>query len=257
MTAGRWDPDPIESLVIAMADQIRPGETWGVGMSTHLPLVALSLGRAIRGFDFKIYLPDEGVYLVRRGGGGTSPEGLLDGVRPYPVPVTEVFNEDLGPRYGEFFRPAQLDADGRLNIARVRGRLVVGYAGIAEAMARYDRVFAYTARHDRRFFVGAVDVITADMMARADGTRRRSATVLTNLGVFDLEPEHQHLRVRYLYPSASLAQVRDATGIEVACDGAAPRQDPRPDRLRLLREHVDPGRARDREAARGAARGIR
>jgi hypothetical protein len=256
MTDGRWDPDPIESLVIAMADQIRPGETWGVGMSTHLPLVALSLGRAVRGFDFKIYLPEQGVYLVRRGA-GPAPEGLLDGVRPYPAPVTEVFNEDLGPRYGEFFRPAQLDAGGRLNIARVRGRLVVGYAGIAEAMARYDLVFAYTARHDRRFFVREVDVVTADMMARADGSRRHSATVLTNLGVFDLEPEHQHLRVRYLFPSTSLAHVREATGITVACDEAVPRQDPRPDLLCRLREQVDPGRARDREAARGPARGIR
>jgi glutaconate CoA-transferase subunit B len=253
MTTGPWNPDPIESLVIAMAEQVRPGETWGVGMSTHLPLVALSLSRAVRGFDFKIYLPEQGVYLVRRTGRDTSP-GLLDGVQPYPAPVTQVFNEDLGLRYGEFFRPAQLDADGRLNIARVLGRLVVGYAGIAEAMARYDRVFAYTTRHDRRFFVSEVDVVAADMMARADGSRRRSATVLTNLGVFDLEPEHRHLRVRYLYPSTSLTQVRDATGFEVACDEPPPRQDPRPGLLARLREQVDPGRARDQEAARGPAR---
>ena len=41
-----------------MAGQIRPGDTWGVGMSTQLPLVALSLCRAVRGFEFKIYLPE-------------------------------------------------------------------------------------------------------------------------------------------------------------------------------------------------------
>jgi glutaconate CoA-transferase, subunit B len=253
MTGHSWNPDPVESLVLAMAGQIRAGDTWGVGMSTHLPLIALSLGRAVRGADFKIYLPEQGVYLVRRTGAARSP-GLLDQARPYPVPVTQVFNEDLGSRYGEFFRPAQLDGDGRLNIARMGGRLVVGYAGIAEAIPRYDRVFAYTARHDRRFFVRQVDVVSADMMARADGTRRRSATVLTNLGVFDLEPEHRHLRVRYLFPSSSLAQVREATGIEVACDDPVPRQEPQPELLYRLREQVDPDRARDREAARRPAR---
>jgi hypothetical protein len=95
------------------------------------------------------------------------------------------------------------------------------------------------------------------MMARADGTRRAAATILTDLGVFDLEPAGRQLRVRYLYPSASLARVREATGFAVTCGEPVPRQDPRPDLLHRLREQVDPDRARDREAARNARRAAR
>lgn len=248
MTEYDWDPDPIESLVIAMASQVRAGDVWGVGMATQLPLVALSLARALHGFDFTVFLPERGAWAVAESGAADArPAGVLDRVQLHPVAVSEVFDEDLSPCYGEFFRPTEFDARGRLNISRRRGRLVIGYAGIAEAIARYDRVFLYTARHSASFFVPEVECVSADTLATTSG-RRAACTVLTNLGAFELCDGTPALQVGYLYPGVALDTVREHTGFDISCPERAPRQQPDTTALRLLRTVVDPERRREQEA---------
>jgi hypothetical protein len=249
MSDSEWDPDPIESLVIAMAGQVRAGDIWGVGMATQLPLVALSLARALHGFDFTVFLPERGAWAVAEPGAlGEHPTGVLDRVQLHSVAVSEVFNEDLSPRYGEFFRPTEFDARGRLNISRRRSRLVIGYAGIAEALARYDRVFLYTARHASTFFVPEVECVSADTLATTAG-RRASCTVLTDLGAFELRDGVQALHVQYLYPGVALKTVRERTGFDVSCPAEIPRQKPEPGALHLLRTTVDAGRRREEEVS--------
>lgn len=241
---GRWDPDPVESLILAMASMVRPGDTWGVGMGTRLPVLALSLARAAGDVDFRVFLPEKGAYAVRLHGAPAG--GLTDGAL-VRVPVSLVFNEDLNRRYGEYFRPAQVDPDGNLNISRVGGRLLVGYTGIAEAMRRYDRAFLFTPRHDTRFFVERVESVTANVRDTGPGIDPdRPCTVLTNLGVFDLDTGRRCLRVRYLYPTATLDAVRAATGFPVDGEGEPPAQPPDPHRLELLRATVDPENRRAR-----------
>ena len=76
---------------------------------------------------------------------------------------------------------------------------------------------------------------------------------MTNLGVFDFEPDSRKRRVRSLHPGVEFDTVQEATGFELlpaagGGNGQTPvTPEPTAEELRVLRDEVDPTGARLRE----------
>lgn len=169
---------------------------------------------------------------------------------------------ELLPTYRpkEFFRPAQVDAQGNTgNIVfgdyqRPKLRLP-GCGGIADVTAFEERVCFYVPRHSRVTFVEQVDLISG--LGVGSGPQNRPAPgptyLITDLGQFDFAPGR--MRLISLHPGVSVERVQAKTGfpLEIAPDL---HETPPPTReeVRLLREVIDPLGIRDLERLSGARR---
>ena len=116
-------------------------------------------------------------------------------------------------------------------------------------------IYLWSTTHDPRTFVERLDFRSG--MGWGDGGDHRERLGLpggpqlcvTNLCVFDFDPDSKRMRIRSLHPGVTAEQVVDATGFEV---GVPPSQLPVTDaptaeEIRILREEVDPTGARLRE----------
>jgi hypothetical protein len=76
----------------------------------------------------------------------------------------------------------------------------------------------------------------------------RIPRVVSDLGVFDFATPDHSMRLASLHPGVTVEQVREATGFGLSVPDEVPRtREPSPEELRLIREVIDPGGARDRE----------
>ncbi len=108
--------------------------------------------------------------------------------------------------------------------------------------------------HSAKVFVPEVDVVSGVGYDRARARGERSARfheirfVVSNLGVFDFETPDQRMRVRSRHPGVPIDEIVEQTGFELTIPDAVPETRlPSDDELRLVREVLDPGGARDRE----------
>jgi glutaconate CoA-transferase subunit B len=134
-----------------------------------------------------------------------------------------------------------------------------GGGGMADLSCMIPNIYLWSTTHDPRTFVDRLDFRSG--IGWGDGGDHRSRLglpggpqlLVTNLGVFDFEPESKKMRVRSLHPGVDLEAVQAATGFELLPaangGGAAPPVTPAPttEELRVLREKVDPTGARLRE----------
>ncbi|MEV0700299.1 hypothetical protein AB0I53_20645 [Saccharopolyspora sp. NPDC050389] len=71
---------------------------------------------------------------------------------------------------------------------------------------------------------------------------------MTNLVVFDFEPETGAMRLLSVHPGVTVDEVREATGFPLVIQGEVPESRlPTGDELRLIREVLDPRGLRDEE----------
>ena len=116
-------------------------------------------------------------------------------------------------------------------------------------------IFLWSTTHDPRTFVERLDFRSG--IGWGDGGDHRARLGLpggpqlcvTNLCVFDFDPDSKRMRIRSVHPGVTVEQVVEATGFELAPSaGDVPETDAPPDEeLRILREEVDPTGARLRE----------
>ena len=166
-----------------------------------------------------------------------------------------------GRRYNTFaFRGAQMDAYGNVNnttigpYAAPKVRLPGG-GGMADLGCMIPLIYLWSTTHDPRTFVERLDFRSG--IGWGDGGDHRERLGLpggpqlcvTNMCVFDFEPESKRMRIRSVHPGVTADEVEAATGFELVVPaGEVPEtRSPTADELRILREQVDPTGARLRE----------
>ena len=191
----------------------------------------------------------------------TLSDGLWDGASMLSNSAYDFWSYAQGRRYNTFaFRGAQMDAYGNVNnttigpYASPKVRLPGG-GGMADLGCMIPLIYLWSTTHDPRTFVERLDFRSG--IGWGDGGDHRARLGLpggpqlcvTNLCVFDFDPESKRMRIRSVHPGATVEQVVQATGFELAPPaGAVPETDPPTDEeLRILREEVDPTGARLRE----------
>lgn len=159
-------------------------------------------------------------------------------------------------RVGQFVRPLQIDAKGRINTLRVsdgsgRVRRFAGLAALAGLADIANPFLAYLPKQDTRCFVENVEFVVCDPLA-SERSHDPLIVLITDLAVFELT--RSGARAISRHPWVSIEELRNATPATVAVEGA--NETPFPDRntLRILREQVDPLGIRNIEFATGNAR---
>ena len=194
-------------------------------------------------------------------GSSTLSDQLWGGASMLANSPTDFWTYAQGARYNTFaFRGAQMDAHGNVNNSVIgpydspKVRLPGG-GGMADLGCMIPRVYLWATMHDRRTFVEALDFRSG--IGWGDGGGHRASLGLrggpqlcvTNLCVFDFEPESKRMRLASLHPGVSVEQVQAATGFEILLPaGDVPATaPPSADELHILRTEVDPTGARRRE----------
>jgi acyl CoA:acetate/3-ketoacid CoA transferase beta subunit len=234
-----------EYCVIACAEAWRDnGEVLASPMG---PIPSIGARLAQRTFSPDLLLTDGEAMLVGLDG---TPEGWL----PYRQHLAMV----TGGRRHVMMGASQLDRFGNQNISCVGDwsrptRQLLGVRG-APVNTLNNPTSYWVPRHSPRVFVERVDMVCGvgyDRAAAAgpSATRfHRIPRVVSDLGVFDFATSDHSMRLASLHPGVTVEQVREATGFELSVPDEVPRtREPTPEELRLIREVIDPGGARDRE----------
>jgi glutaconate CoA-transferase subunit B len=166
------------------------------------------------------------------------------------VSVPEVFNYWLqaGRIDVGFLAAAQLDRYANLNTTVIGADYrrpavrLPGAGGAPEIAASCREVFIMVA-HRRRTFVERVDFVTSVGHGDGPGARRRlglrgrgPVLVVTDLGVLEPDPVTRELTLTRVHPGVEVADVRAATGWDLAVAESVAVTDPPTDQeLALLR----------------------
>jgi acyl CoA:acetate/3-ketoacid CoA transferase beta subunit len=168
---------------------------------------------------------------------------------------------DLLPKYNlkEFFRPAQVDAEGNFNnvaigadYTRPRMRLP-GTGGIPDVTPTSNHIYLYVPRHSRVTFTNKVDYVSGmgHVSTRTRGTGPHY--LVSDLGEFDWDGGRMRL-VRH-FPGVSIEKIQKKTCFPlVTAPDLAETPPPSAEEIRLLREVIDPLGVRKLELLGGSAR---
>ncbi|SEU28448.1 glutaconate CoA-transferase subunit B [Lacrimispora sphenoides] len=229
-------------MVCAMARLIPDGSKVFHGVSSHMPMIALLLAKALHA-PGAVHLnipggtdPDP-VRLKKYTSAG--PE-LLERATAY-FPLMEVF--DLAMR-GEldvaFLSGIQFDSHGNVNASvigdykkpKVR---MPGGAGSAVLIPTAKRAILWRTKHDKRTFVNQVDFVT---------TRGNVERIITPLCIFKMENGEMVLDT--IHPTSSLEEVQENTGFPIKSSHIAYTPLPTKEELSVLKR-IDPGDFRNIE----------
>jgi len=165
----------------------------------------------------------------------------------------------------EVITVAQIDVHGRTNNAWIKskGKLLrlPGQGGMADVSNLHQNFVLYLTRHSPERFVEAVEFCTASRGLLTDKERNEAGLqpgnvrLITDLGMFELDPEQKRFRLVSIHPGVSLDKVRAQTGGEFLIRDPLPQTEaPSQDDLRLIREEVDPFGIRQLEFVPGRDR---
>ncbi len=239
--------DTPDLMIYAMACEIRNGDTVLHGVSSPLPILAMSVAR-------QTHAPDM-AYIS--GAEGVDPE--ID--RIYPSSFDPRLNRhavayfglheafDLAQR-GElnlmFLGAAQVDCRGNTNlslIGDVRNPKVRLPGGAASAflMPITPKVVVWVTRHSPRVFVETVDFVTGQGYDHRDAAcMQNELVVISNLGVMNFRNPERVMQIQSYHPGSSVAEIQAKTGFElgVAAD-VSETPAPGPEVLALI-QRLDP-----------------
>jgi glutaconate CoA-transferase subunit A len=152
----------------------------------------------------------------------------------------------------EIIAAAQADLYGRVNNIRLRKKdggfvRLPGQGGMADVANMHRDSVLYVTRHSRLALVPEVEIASSarfyvgDEERRARGYRPGKVRLITDLCVFALDLESKKLVVIETFAGVTRARIVEATGFSVAF-AADCVELPVPDRerLRILRERIDP-----------------
>jgi acyl CoA:acetate/3-ketoacid CoA transferase beta subunit len=255
------DITPDEFMVVCMAHQIRDGQLVAQGIAT--PLVAAAYLLARRTHAPNLYFSSAiGQSLCRQPASLSlsQVEALWLDRSMVNVGFARAVSEVLPVlRPLEFFRPAQIDANGNFNniafghdIHRPRMRLP-GTGGIPDVTTYLDDIMLYIPRHSRVTFVAQLDFCSGlgHNSARKHGKGPRY--LITDLGQFDFSSGR--MRIVTYHPGVTVEKIQAHTGfpLEISPD-VSETEPPGEAELDLLRNEIDPLNIRRLESLSGPAR---
>lgn len=251
-----------EVMVVALARELTNETVAFNGAASFIPVCAYLLARETHAPDLvwsasSIAVDARPTHL----GESTLSDELWDGAAMLSNSPFDFWAYCQSERYNTFaFRGAQMDRFGNVNNSVIgtfdqpKVRLPGG-GGMADLGCMLPNIYLWNTQHSPKSFPERLDFRSG--VGWGDGGDHRERLGLpggpklcvTNLCVFDFEPESKAMRLRSLHPGVSVDDVRDATGFEVLLpDGVVPETPlPTPDESRLLREVVDPTGMRLRE----------
>jgi acyl CoA:acetate/3-ketoacid CoA transferase beta subunit len=170
------------------------------------------------------------------------------------LPYRQVFDVVASGRRHVVMGANQLDRFGNQNISCLGehakpSRQMFGSRGGPGNTVNH-RTSYWIPRHSPRVFVQAVDVVSGVGYDRARGPAGRFHDlhrVVTNLAVLDFATSDHSMRLASVHPGVTVDEVQEQTGFPLAVDEVTTTRLPGAEELRLLREVLDPGGARERE----------
>jgi glutaconate CoA-transferase subunit A len=165
----------------------------------------------------------------------------------------------------EVITVAQVDVHGRTNNAWIKskGKLLrlPGQGGMADVSNLHQNFVLYLTRHSPERFIEAVEFCTAsrglltDKERKEAGLRPGNVRLISDLGMFELDPEQKRFRLTSIHPGVSLDKLQAQTGGEfMIAEPLRQTEAPSQDLLRLIREEVDPFGIRQLEFVPGRDR---
>lgn len=246
VTAARIDMPDL--MIWAMASEIDDHDTVLHGVSSPLPVLAMSVARRTCAPNMAFISGAEGVdpEAGRIYHSSFDPR-LTRGCVAY-FGLHEAF--DLAQR-GElrvmFLGAAQIDQDGNTNLSVIgsvdRPKVQLpGGAATAFLMPITPKVVIWVARHSPRTFVKKVDFVTGQgYKHRTEEQRRNRLKVVSNLGVMSFDNDERLMQLDSVHPGQSVEEVQRETGFELRlrAGGVGETPLPGPEVLALIRE-LDP-----------------
>src|SRR5437762_10525006 len=165
----------------------------------------------------------------------------------------------------EIITVAQIDMHGRTNNAWIASKGKVlrlpGQGGMADVANLHKNFILYLPRHSPERFVQVVEFCTASRGLLTDEERKHAGLqpwkvrLISDLGVFELDPEKNRFRLVSIHPGVSLDKVQAQTGGDFLIVDPLPlTEPPSAEDLRLIREEVDPFGIRQLEFVPGRER---
>ena len=209
-------------MIYAMSREIENNNTVLHGVSSPLPILAMSLARKTHAPDMAFVSGAEGVdpdveriYLS-----SFDPRQNRDAVAYFGL--HEVF--DLAQR-GEldvmFLGSAQIDRYGNTNLS-VIGSIdnpkvqLPGGAASAFLMPITPKVVIWCARHTPRTFVEEVDFVTGQgYNHRSKEQMKNEMTIVSNLGVMNFKNPDRVMQLQSYHPGHSIDDIRKNTGFDL------------------------------------------
>lgn len=151
----------------------------------------------------------------------------------------------------EVITVAQVDVHGRTNNAWIKSKGKVlrlpGQGGMADVANLHKNFILYLTRHSPERFIEAVEFCTASRGLLTDDERKQAGLqpgkvrLISDLGMFELDPEEKRFRLISIHPGVALDHIRARTGGDFLVAEPPPRTEPPSENeLRLIREEVDP-----------------
>jgi acyl CoA:acetate/3-ketoacid CoA transferase beta subunit len=210
-----------------------------------IPAIGARLARAT--FSPDLLLSDGEAQLVAGTWAiGEPPPGPVEGW----IPFRAVFDLAWAGKRHVMMGPSQIDRFGNANMSAIGDfarptRALLGMRGAPGNTVNHPTSY-WVPRHLARTFVPDVDVVCGvgyDRGVRGVALRR----VVTNLAVLDFGGPDHAMRLVSVHPGVPVDEVIANTGFELVIDDVLPTRLPTAEEVRLIREVIDPHRARDRE----------
>ncbi len=242
-TNGRNAENRISDIMTCtLARLIEDQETVFHGVSSHMPMIAMMLAKAVHAPNM--------IHLNIPGGINPKPpkistyssagEELLKGASAF-LPLAEVFDLSMRGRLDvAFLSGIQFDLQGNIN-ASVIGNYykpkvrMPGGAGSAVLIPTVKKAIIWRTKHDKRTFVPKVDFVT---------TRGNVYKIVTPLCVFAYK--NGMLVLDSIHPTSNLEEVKENTGFELYYDEIRYTPLPTKEELATLKK-IDPMDQRSQE----------
>ncbi len=246
---------PTELMIAAAARELLDGTTVAVG--TGLPCAAAMLAQRTHAPNLIICFEAGGIAPILP----TMPVSVGDSTTFHRALMATSMADVMqfcqrGMIDATFLSGAQIDPFGNLNSTMIGAdyrlpKVRLPGSGGANDLASFCWKTLIVMKHDAKKFVPKLDFLTTPGYLSGPGAREAAGLpantgphrVITDLCVFDFDPETKRMRLLSLHPGKTLGAVKAATGFEF---GIAPKlgETPAPteSELDILRTRVDPGR---------------